>query len=102
MKRKHILKQAKQIMEDLKIPGREDFNFSKGWYERFRQRLYKRKLGTNVKLQDGVKMEAKQEYETEVKKQEQSEEEDELYSQEDDSFDSEENVKLEADLSGEE
>lgn len=32
MKRKHILRQAKQIMEDLQIPGREYFNFSKGWY----------------------------------------------------------------------
>lgn len=36
MRRKHILQQAKQIMEELNIPGREDFNFSKGWYERFR------------------------------------------------------------------
>lgn len=44
MKRKHILRQAKQIMEDLKIPGREYFNFSKGWYERFRERLVRRKI----------------------------------------------------------
>jgi hypothetical protein len=32
MKRKLILMQAKQIMEDLQIPGRDEFNFSKGWY----------------------------------------------------------------------
>lgn len=44
MKRKHILRQAKQIMEDLQIPGREYFNFSKGWYERFRERLVRRKI----------------------------------------------------------
>lgn len=36
MRRKLILRQAKQIMEELEIPGREFFNFSKGWYERFR------------------------------------------------------------------
>jgi hypothetical protein len=44
MKRKHILRQAKQIMEDLDIPGREYFNFSKGWYERFRERLVRKKI----------------------------------------------------------
>jgi hypothetical protein len=44
MKRKHILRQAKQIMDDLQIPGREYFNFSKGWYERFRERLVRRKI----------------------------------------------------------
>ena len=55
MKRKHILRQAKQIMEDLKIPGREYFNFSKGWYERFRERLVRRKIIAG-------KIEAKREY----------------------------------------
>ena len=44
MKRKHILRQAKQIMEDLNIPGRQYFNFSKGWYERFRERLVRKKI----------------------------------------------------------
>lgn len=49
MKRKHILRQAKQIMEDLQIPGREYFNFSKGWYERFRERLIKQKVLPGLK-----------------------------------------------------
>ena len=49
MKRKHILRQAKQIMEDLQIPGREYFNFSKGWYERFRERLVKQKVLPELK-----------------------------------------------------
>ena len=31
-------------MEDLHVPGREYFNFSKGWYERFRERLVRRKI----------------------------------------------------------
>ena len=44
MKRKHILRQAKNIMEELNIPERKHFNFSKGWYERFRERLIRRKI----------------------------------------------------------
>lgn len=49
IKRKYILRQAKQILQELNIPGREEFNFSKGWYERFRERLSKSKVFTNVK-----------------------------------------------------
>jgi hypothetical protein len=59
MRRKHILRQAKQIMEDLQIPGREDFNFSKGWYERFRERLSKSKIFNEAKMEDGMKYEVK-------------------------------------------
>lgn len=44
MKRKQILRQAHKIMQDLHIPGRQRFNFSKGWYERFRERMVKRKI----------------------------------------------------------
>jgi len=52
LKRKHILTQARKIMEELNIPGREEFNFSKGWYERFRERLNKRKVrGVDAKLE---------------------------------------------------
>ena len=61
MKRKHIIRQAKQIMEDLKIPGRETFNFSKGWYERFRERMLKNKIAKGARLDD-VKIEAKSEF----------------------------------------
>jgi hypothetical protein len=56
MKRKHILRQAKQIMEDLKIPGRQNFNFSKGWYERFRERLVKRKVPDPLKLEENAQL----------------------------------------------
>lgn len=61
MKRKHILRQARQIMEDLKIPGRDKFNFSKGWYERFRERLSKQKVAKGANLGD-VKLEGKYEF----------------------------------------
>lgn len=56
MKRKVILRQAKQIMEDLKIPGRNEFNFSKGWYERFRERLNKKKVTKGAKIEDILKL----------------------------------------------
>lgn len=59
MKRKHILRQAKQIMEDLQIPDRNEFNFSKGWYERFKERLSKNKVAKGTKLEDMLKIEAK-------------------------------------------
>ena len=52
LRRKMILNQAKQIMEELNIPGRENFNFSKGWYERFRERLSKSKIFSDVKVDE--------------------------------------------------
>lgn len=77
MKRKYILHQARQIMEDLHIPGRENFNFSKGWYERFRERLNKYKVKLGVKLEQ-------------VKKEEEG---DEIKSEDNDSED--QNIKAE-------
>lgn len=62
LRRKHILRQAKKIMEDLDIPGREYFNFSKGWYERFRERLAKEKIFNEVKLEYCGKNEVKMEH----------------------------------------
>lgn len=62
MRRKHILNQAKQIMEELNIPGKEDFNFSKGWYERFRERLNKSKVFAEIKNENSVKYEVKLEH----------------------------------------
>lgn len=56
MKRKFILRQAKQIMEDLQIPGRHEFSFSKGWYERFRERVNKKKVTKGARIEDILKL----------------------------------------------
>jgi hypothetical protein len=56
MKRKHILRQARQIMEDLQIPNGKQFNFSKGWYERFRERLNKKKVTKGLRPEDLLKI----------------------------------------------
>ncbi len=108
MRRKHILKQAKQIMQELNIPGREEFNFSKGWYERFRERLNKSKILAEIKQEDCIKYEVKLEhlnYNDEVKQEEDQLNEftdEESFASEDDSYDYEEEVKLEEQLSDDE
>lgn len=95
MKRKHILRQAKQIMEDLNIPGRDQFNFSKGWYERFRERMSKQKIISSVKFEELVKMEVKEENISEdIKHEYLSEGEDISDDSEDDELRSEELIKF--------
>ena len=67
------MRQAKQIMEDLQIPGREYFNFSKGWYERFRERLVRRKIipgKIEVKREFGEDSDSDFDESEEVKKEE--------------------------------
>jgi hypothetical protein len=89
MRRKYILHQARQILEELQVPGREDFNFSKGWYERFRERLNKSKVFAQVKTEnDCLKYEVKLEHFEEPKDHEGVKLEEDLYDYEDADFDS--------------
>lgn len=83
LKRKHYLSQAKQIMEELKIPGRHKFNFSKGWYERFRERYSKQKVAKGARLDD-VKIEGKSEFETKYEENEVKKEEEAIFDDGDD------------------
>lgn len=104
LRRKMILNQAKQIMEELNIPGREHFNFSKGWYERFRERLSKSKVFSGVKAdeENNVKQEVKLEDLAHDDENVKSEEEIEYNSEQaynSDEYDSEDEANFEDELS---
>ena len=91
-------------MEELQIPGWEYFNYSKGWYQRFRERLSKSKV-FDVKTEGEVKYEVKIEDFTVNEENENEEEEEDVKIEEkmqeyrsDEEYDFEEEERLQKQL----